>query len=81
MVIPFKAVTEQMGENFVFVAGDSSKAEQRKVQLGPRLREQIVILDGIKAGDQVITEGIQRLRDGGAIQAGTPAAAAAPAAK
>ncbi|MBT9393371.1 efflux RND transporter periplasmic adaptor subunit [Hymenobacter sp. NST-14] len=79
VVIPFKAVTEQMGENFVFVAGDSSKAEQRKVQLGPRLREQIVILDGIKAGDQVITEGIQRLRDGGAIQAGTPAAAAAPA--
>ncbi len=76
VVIPFKAVTEQMGENFVFVAGDSSKAEQRKVQLGPRLRDQIVIIEGIKAGDQVITEGIQRLRDGGAIQAG---AAAAPA--
>ncbi|OWP63619.1 efflux transporter periplasmic adaptor subunit [Hymenobacter amundsenii] len=81
VVIPFKAVTEQMGENFVFVAGDSSKAEQRKVQLGPRLRDQVVIIDGIKSGDQVITEGIQRLRDGGAIQAGTPAAAAAPAAK
>ncbi len=79
VVIPFKAVTEQMGENFVFVAGDSSKAEQRKVQLGPRLRDQIVIIEGIKAGDQIITEGIQRLRDGGAIQPGTPAAAAAPA--
>ena len=45
VVIPFKAVTEQMGENFVFVAGDSSKAEQRKVQLGPRLRDQIVIIE------------------------------------
>ena len=77
IVIPFKAVTEQMGENFVFVAGDSSKAAQRKVQLGPRLRDQIVILDGIKEGDQVITEGINRLRDGGKIQPGTPEQAAA----
>jgi RND family efflux transporter MFP subunit len=75
IVIPFKAVTEQMGENFVFVAGDSSKAVQRKVQLGPRLRDQIVILDGIKPGDQVVTEGLNRLRDGGLIQTGPPAAA------
>ncbi|WP_078011626.1 efflux RND transporter periplasmic adaptor subunit [Hymenobacter sp. CRA2] len=77
IVIPFKAVTEQMGENFVFVAGDSSKARQRKVQLGPRLRDQIVILGGIKEGDQVVTEGLNRLRDGGLIQAGSPGQAAA----
>ncbi|TGE23356.1 efflux RND transporter periplasmic adaptor subunit [Hymenobacter metallicola] len=76
VVIPFKAVVEQMGENFVFVAGDSSKAVQRKVQLGPRLRDQIVIMEGIKEGDQIVTEGLNRLRDGGAIQTGPPAAAA-----
>ncbi|RAK63833.1 efflux RND transporter periplasmic adaptor subunit [Hymenobacter edaphi] len=80
VVIPFKAVTEQMGENFVFVAGDSSKAVQRKVQLGPRLRDQIVILDGIKDGDQVVTEGLNRLRDGGQIQTGAAPAAGAPTA-
>ncbi|SNR68228.1 efflux RND transporter periplasmic adaptor subunit [Hymenobacter mucosus] len=79
IVIPYKAVTEQMGENFVFIAGDSSKAYQRKVQLGPRLRDQIVIISGIKEGDQVVTEGIQRLRDGGTIQTGTPAQAQAGA--
>ena len=80
VVVPYKAVVEQMGENFVFVAGDSSKAHQHKVQLGPRLRDQIVIMEGIKAGDQVVTEGLQRLRDGGQIQTGTPPPAA-PAAK
>ncbi|RYU81594.1 efflux RND transporter periplasmic adaptor subunit [Hymenobacter persicinus] len=80
LVVPFKAVVEQMGENFVFIAGDSSKADQRKVQLGPRLRDQIVIMSGIKEGDQVITEGLNRLRDGGQIQTG-PAPAPAPAAK
>ncbi|TGE17529.1 efflux RND transporter periplasmic adaptor subunit [Hymenobacter elongatus] len=78
LVVPYKAIVEQMGENFVFVAGDSSKARQRKVQLGPRLRDQIVIMDGIKAGDQVVAEGVQRLRDGSPIQAGPPAAAGMP---
>lgn len=83
LVIPYKAVSDQMGESFVFVAGDSSKARQRRVQLGPQLRDQIVILEGLEAGDQVITEGFQRLRDGSPVQAGSPAAAAgaAPSAK
>ena len=81
IVVPFKAVVEQMGENFVFVAGDSSKAVQHKVQLGPRLRDQIVIMTGIKDGDQVITEGLNRLRDGGAIQTGPAPAPTAAAAK
>ncbi|MCA8832649.1 efflux RND transporter periplasmic adaptor subunit [Hymenobacter pini] len=80
LVIPYKAVVEQMGENFVFVAGDSSKAVQRKVQLGPRLRDQIVIMNGIKEGDKVVTEGLNRLRDGGKITTAPPAAAGAPAA-
>ncbi|WP_088843759.1 efflux RND transporter periplasmic adaptor subunit [Hymenobacter gelipurpurascens] len=77
IVVPYKAVVEQMGENFVFIAGDSSKAYQRKVELGPRLRDQIVVMNGIKEGDKVVTEGLQRLRDGGQIQVGTPAQAQA----
>ena len=77
LVVPYKAVTDQMGESFVYIVGDSSKARQRQVQLGPQLRDQIVVLDGLKEGDQVITEGFQRLRDGSPVQAGTPGAAAA----
>ncbi|GAB3234791.1 efflux RND transporter periplasmic adaptor subunit [Hymenobacter seoulensis] len=77
IVVPYKAIVEQMGENFVFIAGDSSKAYQRKVELGPRLRDQIVVMNGIKEGDKVVTEGLQRLRDGGQIQVGTPAQAQA----
>ncbi|GAB2956814.1 efflux RND transporter periplasmic adaptor subunit [Hymenobacter coalescens] len=81
VVVPFRAIVQQMGENFVFVAGDSSKARQIKVQLGPRLRDQIVVLDGLQDGDQVVTEGLNRLRDGGLIQAGpAPAAGGAPTA-
>ncbi len=79
LVIPNKAIVEQMGENFVYVAlGDSAK--QRKVQLGPRLRDTVVIISGIKDGDKIVTEGVQKLRDGGKIQISAPGAAvAAPA--
>ncbi|WP_370909739.1 efflux RND transporter periplasmic adaptor subunit [Chitinophaga sp. RCC_12] len=81
LIIPYKAITEQMGEYFVFIAKDSVAAQQ-KVHLGPRIGDRIVIMDGIQAGDKVITEGFQRLRDGGKIQIGIPAApTGAPAKK
>jgi membrane fusion protein (multidrug efflux system) len=78
VIIPYKAVVEQMGEYFVFISKDTT-AEQRKIHLGPRLRDQIVVLDGVNAGDKVITEGFQRLRDGGKID--TAAKQQPPAAK
>lgn len=80
VIIPYKAVIEQMGEFFVFVSKDTT-AEQRKIHLGPRLRDQIVVLDGVNAGEKVITEGYQRLRDGGKIDTAGPKQQAPPAAK
>lgn len=80
VIIPYKAIVEQMGEFFVFVAKDSI-AEQRKVHLGPRLRDKIVVTDGVKEGDLVVAEGFQRLRDGGKIDTTTVKAPAQPAKK
>jgi membrane fusion protein (multidrug efflux system) len=80
VIIPYKAVVEQMGEFFVFVAKDTV-AEQRKIHLGPRLRESIVVMDGVKQGELVISEGIQRLRDGGKIDTTTVKKAPDAAAK
>ena len=79
--IPYKAVTEQMGEFFVFVSQDTI-AKQHKVTLGPRIGPEVVILAGLNNGDKVITEGFQRLRDGGKITIGNPSQqASAKAAK
>lgn len=72
LVVPYKAIVEQMGENFVYVATDSSTAQQRKVQLGPRLKDQIVLMSGIKEGDKVVTDGVQKLRDGAKITTEVP---------
>jgi len=71
IVIPYKAVNEQMGEFFVFVSQDTI-AKQYKVTLGPKVGTDVVVLSGVKEGDKVITEGFQRLRDGGKIVLGNP---------
>lgn len=72
VLVPYKAITEQMGEFFVFVSQDTI-AKQHKVQVGPRVGNKIVILSGVKEGDKIVTEGLNRLRDGGKIQIGAPA--------
>lgn len=74
--IPYKAITEQMGEFFVFTARDTI-AKQRKVKLGPRVGNNVVIMEGLQQGEKVITDGFQRLRDGGKITLGNQAAASA----
>ncbi|MDN3549076.1 efflux RND transporter periplasmic adaptor subunit [Mucilaginibacter aquaedulcis] len=90
--IPYKSITEQMGEFFVFVSKDTSFvdstknnektdaliAKQHKVTLGPRVGTDVVIMTGIEPGEKVVTEGFQRLRDGGKIVLGDPSKQAPP---
>jgi membrane fusion protein, multidrug efflux system len=80
VIIPYKSVVEQMGEFFVFVAKDTV-VEQRKIHLGPRMRDRIVVMDGIQQGELVVSEGLQRLRDGGKIDTSTVKKAPPAAAK
>ena len=68
LMIPNKAVTEQLGEYYVYVPGDSSKVSQRKVQLGTVIGADVIINDGIKAGDSVVVEGVQNLKEGMVVQ-------------
>ena len=79
LLIPYKAVTEQMSEYFVYVIGDSSKVSQRKVSLGNRIGANIVVKDGIRAGDKIVTEGIQKLREGAVVKVVGDSAAVAQA--
>lgn len=64
IVIPYKAVTEQLGEFFVYIPGDSSKVTQRKIVIGKQLGTDIIVKDGLKSGEKVVTQGVQNLREG-----------------
>ncbi|MBE9461549.1 efflux RND transporter periplasmic adaptor subunit [Dyadobacter subterraneus] len=80
VLIPYKAVTEQLGEFFVYVAADSNKVSQRKLLLGEPIGTNIIVKEGLKAGEKIAVEGVQNLREGATISTGTPPAAATAAA-
>ncbi|PWT77021.1 MAG: efflux RND transporter periplasmic adaptor subunit [Bacteroidetes bacterium] len=76
ILIPFKAVTEQMGEFFVFVVGDSNKVSQHKLTLGPRISNQtVVVRSGLEANQLIVVDGMQKLREGSKVQLPAPKAA------
>jgi membrane fusion protein (multidrug efflux system) len=72
ILIPYKAVTEQLGEYFVYVPNDSNKVSQRKVILGKQIGKDVIINDGLKEGEKVVVEGVQNLREGAAISTTPP---------
>ncbi|HET7897462.1 MAG TPA: efflux RND transporter periplasmic adaptor subunit, partial [Flavisolibacter sp.] len=72
IVIPFKAVTEQLGEFFTYVVGDSSKVDQRKVQLGQQIGGNVIVKSGLQPGDRLVVEGVQNLRQGSVITTTPP---------
>lgn len=74
IAVPSKAITEQLGEYFVYVTTDSSKVTQRKVILGTSLGDTIIIKEGLKEGETIVTDGVQKLHEGSVIETGGPAA-------
>jgi membrane fusion protein (multidrug efflux system) len=77
LVIPARAVTEQMGEFFVYVVGDSNKVAQRKVMTGTRVKDLVVVRSGLKQNETIVSDGLQNLREGAVIQVGDPTKPAA----
>lgn len=71
VMIPFKAVLEQMGEYFIFRVTDN-KVKEVKVSLGPRVNSEVVIKDGIQQGDVIAVDGIEKLTDNVSVTIGSP---------
>ncbi len=76
ILVPYKAITQQLGENFVFVVVDKNdttkQALQRKVELGTRVSDKIVVKSGVEKGQYVVTEGNQKLKDSAFVKVGAP---------
>jgi membrane fusion protein (multidrug efflux system) len=64
IVVPQRAVSEFQGMNQVIVVGADNIAHVRTVQLGTQNGPNIVISSGLNAGDQVVTEGNDKVKDG-----------------
>jgi len=77
--VPLTAVTRINGQYFAYVVekeGDKTVARQKGVTLGPLTGNDYLVLDGLKPGEQLITAGIQKIRDGAPVMVGGPPAGA-----
>src|SRR6266403_1334221 len=63
IVVPEDAVVPAAGSTFVWVVADG-KADRRKVTLGVRTPGFVEVTDGVKAGEQVVTGGLELLAPG-----------------
>lgn len=84
ILVPQRGVTRNpAGNAMVMVVGAEEKVEARLIKVARTVGDHWLVSDGLKAGDRVILEGLQRARPGNVVKAvpfGAPAAAPPPAA-
>lgn len=68
-MIADRAVGTDQDRKFVFVVNSEGKAEYRPVRLGPMVDGLRVVRDGLKPGEKIIVNGLQRVRPGAPVTA------------
>jgi len=69
MVIPQEAVTELQGNFQVAVVDQDNKVSIRPVKMGERIGAMWEITEGLKPGDRVVVQGVQKAREGSIVAA------------
>ena len=67
ILVPQVAVQELQSAKYVLVVGPDNKVAQRTVKIGERYENSYIVTEGLQAGEQVVTEGIQKVRPGMAV--------------
>ncbi len=67
VLVPESAIGNDQSKRFVFVVGEDNKAVYRSVELGAHVDGSRVVLAGVKAGERVILDHLQRLAPGAAV--------------
>jgi membrane fusion protein (multidrug efflux system) len=79
LTVPEQALVPERGKTYVFVLDEGTIA-RREVRIGRRTRGEVEITGGVAAGERVVIEGTQKVRDGSRAHELAAPAAAAPAA-
>ncbi|SUE24391.1 Acriflavine resistance protein A precursor [Ralstonia mannitolilytica] len=82
VIVPGAAIQRGTQGTFVYVVGEDSKVTLRVVKLGVTEGERVSVAQGLKAGERVVVDGADKLRDGAPVEVIQPGAgpASAPAA-
>jgi multidrug efflux system membrane fusion protein len=68
--VPNEAVQNGQDGQFIYVVKADRTVEARPVTTGPRVDQDLVIMQGIEAGETVVTEGQLRLQPGSTVSTG-----------
>ena len=68
LLIPQRAVNELQGGYLVAVIGKDNKVNIRPIKVGPRVDTMWIVDEGLKPGDRIVAEGVQKVREGMEVQ-------------
>jgi membrane fusion protein (multidrug efflux system) len=69
LMVPVAAIQTDQNNSFVLVVGPDNKVIQQTVTLGTQIGQNFVAKTGLKLGDKVIVDGIQKVKVGGVVNA------------
>jgi multidrug efflux system membrane fusion protein len=69
LLIPDRALGSDQSQKFAYVVNAEKKVEYRQVKIGPLIDGLRVVKEGLKPGEQIIVEGLLRVRPGIAVEA------------
>ena len=70
ILVPQASVAQDKHGNYVMVVGDDNIAYERRVVMGDTLEDKQIVLDGLKADERVIIQGLQKVSNGQKVQVG-----------
>ena len=76
--VPQRAVQETQGQYQVAVVGTDDKVSLRMVKPGEQVDSLWIIDHGLQVGEEVVTEGLQKIKEGSVVKAQTAPEAASP---
>jgi multidrug efflux system membrane fusion protein len=68
VLVTERAVGTDQEKKYVLVVGEGNKAEYREVTLGASSQGLRVVLSGLKPGERIVVNGLQRVRPGAVVQ-------------
>jgi membrane fusion protein (multidrug efflux system) len=68
ILVPQRCVVELQGTYSVYVIGDGDKVQIRGVEVGPKIKQFWLITEGLKPGERIVYEGLQRVREGAVVK-------------
>lgn len=77
LTVPTAAIVQRDGHSYVFGVNDKQQATRQRVRTGQAVQGRTAILDGLKAGDQVVVDGAGFLGEGDRVRV-VPATKATP---